>query len=220
MKKQLLTMLCVVTIMTSGVAFADTHSASAGDVTVTVNSQSAATVKANAAAMKVQINAIQSKLNSISTIQRNAIENLAANLLPTEQVKALKTSANNLKTIPAQKSAINITISEDGTISLNNFAKTPNMKNKLQNLTTSQKTAIKRDLQNLSTARASYAQVLVQSKQLLVAAQNDPVAALTLKADIANLIKTQKTIMKQNRDISKLTSNINKAATKAGVTLK
>ncbi len=212
MNKKLLTTLFLVVSLFSSNAYADSVQ------TNTVSSS--ATVKANIATMRTQLNSIQRKLNSITTTHRANIDNLIVNLLPAEQVNVYKQEMQVLSGESTLKSVINFDVTDYATNKLNKYLNTTNAKTKLTNLTTSQKAAIKKDLNNLETVKTSYTQVFEQTKELLKNAKNDPVATIILRDDIANLITSQKRVLNETKNIAKLTSNLNKTALKAGVTLK
>ena len=210
MNKKLLTTLFLVVSLFSSNAYADT---------VQTNTVPAST-KSSVATIKTQLNSIQSKLNSITTTHRANVDNLIVNLLPAEQVNVYKQEMQALSGESTLKAIINFDVTDYATNKLNKYLNTTNAKTKLTNLTTSQKAAIKKDLNNLETVKTSYTQVFEQTKELLKNAKNDPVATIILRDDIANLITSQKRVLNETKNITKLTSNINKTALKAGVTLK
>ena len=67
MNKKLLTTLFIIGALFTSNTYADT--------VTTTNTSSSATTKENIATMRTQLNAIQSKLNSISTMHRTNIDN-------------------------------------------------------------------------------------------------------------------------------------------------
>ncbi len=224
MKKQIITMLCVS-------AFLISNSASAAEIsksfkgfnfnikTPTTESKTASKTAVNKAAMKAQISSIKSKINSTSSSYQSSVDNLANNLLPTEQLKKLNEEKAKIKDSTKQNVDVNIEIAEDGTIKLNKFLKSSASKDSFKNLTLAQKTAIKRDINNLRNINSSYIQIAEQSKTLLKQIKSDPIAALELKADLTDLVKTQVNATKQAKSTTKLLNNLATAAAKAGVTL-
>ena len=225
MKKQIICAMTVCALLVSNSALAATVSKSFGGFNFNVttpNTTSSKTVQtsANTAAMKAQIDAITSKVNSLSTNYQNSINSLANNLLPTAQIDKLKEEKEKLQKASKSTVDVNIEIAEDGTIALNKFLKTSSAKETFKNLSVAQKTAIKKDLNNLASVNSSYSQIIEQSKILAKQIKADPVAAMNLKADIINLTKVQINAAKQVKNITKLSANIVTSASKAGVSIK
>lgn len=225
MKKQIICAMTVCALLVSNSALAATVSKSFGGFNINVttpNTTSSKTVQtsANTAAMKAQIDAVTSKVNSLSTNYQNSINSLANNLLPTAQIDKLKEEKEKLQKASKSTVDVNIEIAEDGTIALNKFLKTSSAKETFKNLSVAQKTAIKKDLNNLASVSSSYSQIIEQSKTLAKQIKADPVAAMNLKADIINLTKVQINAAKQVKNITKLSANIVTSASKAGVSIK
>ncbi|MBQ3311317.1 hypothetical protein IJG72_04495 [bacterium] len=212
MKKSLI-FLFVTMLMTFSGAYAK------DSVSNTVTTTSAEAQK-NLADLRTQISSIQSKLNSISGSHRATLDNLIVNLLPESQVASYKNDIKDLSGESTLKSVVNFDVIDYSTNKLNKYLKTADAKTKLENLTTSQKTAIKRDLNNLSSVKTSYGQVFTQAKELANKIKNDPIAILILRDDLSNLLSSQKEVLNQSKNILKLSSNINKASVNAGVSLK
>ena len=210
MNKKLLTILFLIGSLFLNNAYANT---------VTTTTTTNTTLQNNVTNMRTQINSIQSKLNTISEIHRTNVDNLLVNLLPIEQVNAYKQELQSLNGESTLQSLVNFDICDYATNKLNKYLNTAEAKTKLANLTTSQKTAIKKDLNNLKTVQTSYAQVVDQTKELLKNAKSDPMATILLKDDISNLISSQKRIFSQTKNITKLTSNLNKTTINAGLSL-
>ncbi len=229
MKKQIISVLCISTILLSTSANAATFTKNVKgfnfDITTPSLSNSkkvseqAAKRSVNKAAMKSQIDAINSKVNSISSTYQSSVNNLANNLLPAEQLKKLNEEKAKIKSNAKSGVNVNIEIAEDGTVKLNKYLKSSDSTNTLKKLTTAQKAAIKKDLNNLKNVNSSYAQVVEQSKKLASQIKADPVAALELKSDLTAMVKNQTKAAKQAKNISKLTSNLVSKAAKAGLSL-
>lgn len=230
MKKQFISAVCISTLLLSGSVSAETYTKNVKgfDFNITTpslsNSKSVkareARISVNKAAMKAQIDSINSKINSISGTYQSSVNNLANNLLPTEQLKKLNEEKAKIKSNTKSGANINIEIAEDGSVRLNKYLKSSGSTDTFKNLTLAQKTAVKKDLNSLRNVSSSYSQVVEQSKTLISQIKADPAAALELKSDLTGLVKNQTAAAKQVKSISKLTSNLVSSAAKAGLTLK
>ena len=229
MKKQLISALCISAVLLSGSANAASFTKNLKGVNINVKTPTLSTTQnakvqakkatLNKAAMKAQIDAINSKVNSISSTYQSSVNNLANNLLPAEQLKKLNEEKAKLKSSSKDKINVNIEIAEDGSVKLNKYLKSSVSTDTFKNLTTAQKSAIKKDLNNLKNVSSSYTQVAEQSKKLAAQIKADPITALELKSDLTAMVKNQAKAAKQAKNISKLTSNLVSSASKAGLSL-
>lgn len=225
MKKKIVTAMCLSSLLVLNSAYAATINKSLKGFDFNITTPSVSTTQkttansANKAAMKAQISAINSKVNSVSSTYQAAVNNLANNLLPTEQLKKYNEEKAKIKNSAASKATINIEIAEDGTVKLNKYLKSSSSKDTFKNMTSAQKAAIKNDLKKLSSVNNSYSQIAEQSKTLIKQIKSDPVTALELKTDLKDMIKNQVKVAKQVKSITKLTNTLTTSAAKSGVSL-
>lgn len=226
MNKKIISTLCVSALLAAGSVQASTFTKSFKGLdiniktpTVTQPAKTTTKTSVNKAAMKANIAAINSKVNSVSATYQSSVNNLANNLLPKEQLKKYNEEKAKLKNASKANATLNIEIAEDGTVSLNKYVKSSASKDTFKNLTVAQKSAIKKDLKNLQSVSSSFSQIADQSKTLAKQIKADPVAALELKNDLTAMVKNEVKVTKQVKNIAKLTKNVTTSAAKAGVSL-
>lgn len=226
MKKKIISTLCISAFLVTGSVHAATFTKSLKGLdinvkapTVSVPAKTTTKTSVNKAAMKANISSINSKVNSVSSNYQSAVNNLANNLLPKEQLKKYNEEKEKIKSQATSNASVNIEIAENGTVSLNKYVKSSSAKDTFKNLTTAQKTAIKKDLKNLQNVSASYSQIAEQSKTLAKQIKADPGAALELKTDLTDMVKNEVKVTKQVKNIAKLSKSITTSAAKAGVSL-
>ena len=225
MKKQIIT-LCALSLLVSNAAVAATISKDLKGFNFNIttpanNSNSASSVKStlSKAAMKAQIDSINSKVNNLSSTYQSSVNSLANNLLPSEQLKSLNEQKQKLQNSSKTANEISVEISNATVSALNKHLKSSASLQTFANLTTAQKTAVKKDLANLKNTSSSLTQITAQSKILVSQIKADPSSALELKSDLSGLVKTQVSVAKQVKSITKLTENLTTSASKAGISL-
>lgn len=184
-----------------------------------VNTQRAAKTIVNKTATKAQISSIKSKINSASSAYQSSVESLANNLLPTEQLKKYNEEKSKIKNAALTQQEVNNEIAKDGTVRLNKILKSSASQDTFKNLNTAQKAVVKKDFNSLKNVSYSYSQIIEQSKILTKQIKADTTAALELKSDITDLTKTQLSVTKQAKCVTKLIDNLIISASKAGVSL-
>ena len=103
MNKKVLSAVCISAMLLSSSAGAATLTKNFKGINLNVttptlsNTKAAAKTSANKAAMKAQIDSINSKVNSISTTYQSTVNILANNLLPSEQLKKLNEEKAKIK---------------------------------------------------------------------------------------------------------------------------
>jgi len=221
MIKQNITVLIIVMLFISNSALANETKNNFSLKTQTpANSAKSTVVKTvNKAAMKAQITTIKSKINSTTSIHQSAVNNLAINLLPKEQLKKYNEEKENLKSDYNSASTLNIAAAQLGTARLNRFLKSYEAKISFENLTIGQKAIIKENLMNLKLASGSYTQITEQVKSLTNLIKSDKATALEFKTDVTDLTKLQYTITNQSKLVNKLIDNLINSASKAGLNL-
>ena len=177
MKKQIITALCVSALLISSTAFAATASKSYGGFTIKVNTpntqtktpqqtQRANTLSANQLAMKKQINAIVNTATTASKNYESAVNGLSTAILPTNEQKDLANQKAKIQKVAKDAMTVNIEIAENGAITLTNYLNTPEAKKNLKNMTPAQKSAIRTNLNKLSSVDTTYTKLISQSKTL------------------------------------------------------
>lgn len=223
MKKQIITTLCVSALLVSGSAFAATASKSLGGFTINVNapttqtktstqqSQRAKTLSANQTAMKNQINSIVNTATSASKTYESAVNGLSTALLPANKQKELANEKAKIQKATKDALTVNIDIAENGAITLTNYLNTPEAKKNLKNMSSSQKSAVRTNLNKLSTVDTTYTKLISQSKTLTDQVANDPTAAILMASEFKKLKTVRTETVKQTKNIAKLTSAIAKS---------
>ena len=222
MKKQIITTLCVSALLISSTAFAATASKSYGGFTINVNTpttqtktpqqtQRANTLSANQLAMKKQINAIVNTATTASKNYESAVNGLSATMLPASKQKDLASQKAKIQKATKDAMTVNIEVAENGAITLTNYLNTPEAKKNLKNMTPAQKSAVRTNLNKLSSVDATYTKLISQSKTLTEQVANDPTAAILMAPEFKKLKTVRTETVKQTKTIAKLTSAIAKS---------
>ena len=222
MKKQIITTLCVSALLISSTAFAATASKSYGGFTIKVNTpntqtktpqqtQRANTLSANQLAMKKQINAIVNTATTASKNYESAVNGLSTAILPTNKQKDLANQKAKIQKVAKDAMTVNIEIAENGAITLTNYLNTPEAKKNLKNMTPAQKSAIRTNLNKLSSVDTTYTKLISQSKTLTEQVATDPTAAILMAHEFKKLKTVRTETVKQTKTIAKLTSAIAKS---------
>ena len=221
MKKQIITTLCVSALLVSSAAIAATTSKSFGGFTINVNtpttqtktttpqqSQRAKTLSANQTAMKNQINSIVNTATSASKTYESAVNGLSTALLPANKQKELAAQKAKIKQVSKDALTVNIDVAENGAITLTNYLNTSEAKKNLKNMSSSQKSAVRTNLNKLAT---TYTKLISQSKTLVEQVANDPTAAILMSSEFKKLKTVRTETVKQTKNIAKLTSAVAKS---------
>lgn len=224
MKKQIITTLCVSALLVSGAAIAATTSKSFGGFTINVNtpttqtktttpqqSQRAKTLSANQTAMKNQINSIVNTATSASKTYESAVNGLSTALLPANKQKELAAQKAKIKQVSKDALTVNIDVAENGAITLTNYLNTSEAKKNLKNMSSSQKSAVRTNLNKLATVDSTYTKLISQSKTLAEQVANDPTAAILMSSEFKKLKTVRTETVKQTKNIAKLTSAVAKS---------
>lgn len=224
MKKQIITTLCVSALLVSSVAIAATTSKSFGGFTINVNtpttqtktttpqqSQRAKTLSANQTAMKNQINSIVNTATSASKTYESAVNGLSTALLPANKQKELAAKKAKIKQVSKDALTVNIDVAENGAITLTNYLNTSEAKKNLKNMSSSQKSAVRTNLNKLATVDSTYTKLISQSKTLVEQVANDPTAAILMSSEFKKLKTVRTETVKQTKNIAKLTSAVAKS---------
>ena len=222
MKKQIITTLCVSALLISSTAFAATASKSYGGFTINVNTpttqtktpqqtQRTTTLSANQLAMKKQINAIVNTATTASKNYESAVNGLSATMLPASKQKDLASQKAKIQKATKDAMTVNINVAENGAITLTNYLNTPEAKKNLKNMTPAQKSAVRTNLNKLSSVDATYTKLISQSKTLTEQVANDPTAAILMAPEFKKLKTVRTETVKQTKTIAKLTSAIAKS---------
>lgn len=224
MKKQIITTLCVSALLVSSAAIAATTSKSFGGFTINVNtpttqtktttpqqSQRAKTLSANQTAMKIQINSIVNTATSASKTYESAVNGLSTALLPANKQKELAAQKAKIKQVSKDALTVNIDVAENGAITLTNYLNTSEAKKNLKNMSSSQKSAVRTNLNKLATVDSTYTKLISQSKTLAEQVANDPTAAILMSSEFKKLKTVRTETVKQTKNIAKLTSAVAKS---------
>ena len=224
MKKQIITTLCVSALLVSNAAIAATTSKSFGGFTINVNtpttqtktttpqqSQRAKTLSANQTAMKNQINSIVNTATSASKTYESAVNGLSTALLPANKQKELAAQKAKIKQVSKDALTVNIDVAENGAITLTNYLNTSEAKKNLKNMSSSQKSAVRTNLNKLATVDSTYTKLISQSKTLAEQVANDPTAAILMSSEFKKLKTVRTETVKQTKNIAKLTSAVAKS---------
>ena len=224
MKKQIITTLCVSALLVSNAAIAATTSKSFGGFTINVNtpttqtktttpqqSQRAKTLSANQTAMKNQINSIVNTATSASKTYESAVNGLSTALLPANKQKELAAQKAKIKQVSKDALTVNIDVAEIGAITLTNYLNTSEAKKNLKNMSSSQKSAVRTNLNKLATVDSTYTKLISQSKTLAEQVANDPTAAILMSSEFKKLKTVRTETVKQTKNIAKLTSAVAKS---------
>lgn len=224
MKKQIITTLCVSALLVSSAAIAATTSKSFGGFTINVNtpttqtktttpqqSQRAKTLSANQTAMKNQINSIVNTATSASKTYESAVNGLSTALLPANKQKELAAQKAKFKQVSKDALTVNIDVAENGAITLTNYLNTSEAKKNLKNMSSSQKSAVRTNLNKLATVDSTYTKLISQSKTLAEQVANDPTAAILMSSEFKKLKTVRTETVKQTKNIAKLTSAVAKS---------
>lgn len=224
MKKQIITTLCVSALLVSSAAIAATTSKSFGGFTINVNtpttqtktttpqqSQRAKTLSANQTAMKNQINSIVNTATSASKTYESAVNGLSTALLPANKQKELAAQKAKIKQVSKNALTVNIDVAENGAITLTNYLNTSEAKKNLKNMSSSQKSAVRTNLNKLATVDSTYTKLISQSKTLAEQVANDPTAAILMSSEFKKLKTVRTETVKQTKNIAKLTSAVAKS---------
>ncbi len=224
MKKQIITTLCVSALLVSSAAIAATTSKSFGGFTINVNtpttqtktttpqqSQRAKTLSANQTAMKNQINSIVNTATSASKTYESAVNGLSTALLPANKQKELAAQKAKIKQVSKDALTVNIDVAENGAITLTNYLNTSEAKKNLKNMSSSQKSAVRTNLNKLATVDSTYTKLISQSKTLVEQVANDPTAAILMSSEFKKLKTVRTETVKQTKNIAKLTSAVAKS---------
>lgn len=224
MKKQIITTLCVSALLVSSAAIAATTSKSFGGFTINVNtpttqtktttpqqSQRAKTLSANQTAMKNQINSIVNTATSASKTYESAVNGLSIALLPANKQKELAAQKAKIKQVSKDALTVNIDVAENGAITLTNYLNTSEAKKNLKNMSSSQKSAVRTNLNKLATVDSTYTKLISQSKTLAEQVANDPTAAILMSSEFKKLKTVRTETVKQTKNIAKLTSAVAKS---------
>mgnify|MGYP000298493489 FL=1 len=224
MKKQIITTLCVSALLVSSAAIAATTSKSFGGFTINVNtpttqtktttpqqSQRAKTLSANQTAMKNQINSIVNTATSASKTYESAVNGLSTALLPANKQKELAAQKAKIKQVSKDALTVNIDVAENGAITLTNYLNTSEAKKNLKNMSSSQKSAVRTNLNKLATVDSTYTKLISQSKTLAEQVANDPTAAILMSSEFKKLKTVRTETVKQTKNIAKLTSAVAKS---------
>ena len=222
MKKQIITTLCVSALLISSTAFAATASKSYGGFTINVNTpttqtktpqqtQRTNTLSANQLAMKKQINAIVNTATTASKNYESAVNGLSATMLPASKQKDLASQKAKIQKATKDAMTVNIEVAENGAITLTNYLNTAEAKKNLKNMTPAQKSAVRTNLNKLSSVDATYTKLISQSKTLTEQVANDPTAAILMAPEFKKLKTVRTETVKQTKTIAKLTSAIAKS---------
>lgn len=224
MKKQIITTLCVSALLISSAAIAATTSKSFGGFTINVNtpttqtktttpqqSQRAKTLSANQTAMKNQINSIVNTATSASKTYESAVNGLSTALLPANKQKELAAQKAKIKQVSKDALTVNIDVAENGAITLTNYLNTSEAKKNLKNMSSSQKSAVRTNLNKLATVDSTYTKLISQSKTLAEQVANDPTAAILMSSEFKKLKTVRTETVKQTKNIAKLTSAVAKS---------
>ena len=224
MKKQIITTLCVSALLVSSAAIAATTSKSFGGFTINVNtpttqtktttpqqSQRAKTLSANQTAMKNQINSIVNTATSASKTYESAVNGLSTALLPANKQKELAAQKAKIKQVSKDALTVNIDVAENGAITLTNYLNTSEAKKNLKNMSSSQKSAVRTNLNKLATVDSTYTKLISQSKTLAEQVANDPTAAILMSSEFKKLKTVRIETVKQTKNIAKLTSAVAKS---------
>lgn len=224
MKKQIITTLCVSALLLSSTAIAATTSKSFGGFTINVNtpttqtktttpqqSQRAKTLSANQTAMKNQINSIVNTATSASKTYESAVNGLSTALLPANKQKELAAQKAKIKQVSKDALTVNIDVAENGAITLTNYLNTSEAKKNLKNMSSSQKSAVRTNLNKLATVDSTYTKLISQSKTLAEQVANDPTAAILMSSEFKKLKTVRTETVKQTKNIAKLTSAVAKS---------
>lgn len=222
MKKQIITTLCVSALLISSTTFAATASKSYGGFTINVNTpttqtktpqqtQRTTTLSANQLAMKKQINAIVNTATTASKNYESAVNGLSATMLPASKQKDLASQKAKIQKATKDAMTVNIEVAENGAITLTNYLNTPEAKKNLKNMTPAQKSAVRTNLNKLSSVDATYTKLISQSKTLTEQVANDPTAAILMAPEFKKLKTVRTETVKQTKTIAKLTSAIAKS---------
>ena len=224
MKKQIITTLCVSALLVSSAAIAATTSKSFGGFTINVNtpttqtktttpqhSQRAKTLSANQTAMKNQINSIVNTATSASKTYESAVNGLSTALLPANKQKELAAQKAKIKQVSKDALTVNIDVAENGAITLTNYLNTSEAKKNLKNMSPSQKSAVRTNLNKLATVDSTYTKLISQSKTLAEQVANDPTAAILMSSEFKKLKTVRTETVKQTKNIAKLTSAVAKS---------
>lgn len=224
MKKQIITTLCVSALLVSSAAIAATTSKSFGGFTINVNtpntqtktttpqqSQRAKTLSANQTAMKNQINSIVNTATSASKTYESAVNGLSTALLPANKQKELVAQKAKIQQVSKDALTVNIDVAENGAITLTNYLNTSEAKKNLKNMSSSQKSAVRTNLNKLATVDSTYTKLISQSKTLAEQVANDPTAAILMSSEFKKLKTVRTETVKQTKNIAKLTSAVAKS---------
>ena len=224
MKKQIITTLCVSALLVSSAAIAATTSKSFGGFTINVNtpttqtktttpqqSQRAKTLSANQTAMKNQINSIVNTATSASKTYESAVNGLSTALLPANKQKELAAQKAKIKQVSKDALTVNIDVAENGAITLTNYLNTSEAKKNLKNMSSSQKSAVRTNLNKLATVDSTYTKLISQSKTLAEQVANDPTASILMSSEFKKLKTVRTETVKQTKNIAKLTSAVAKS---------
>lgn len=224
MKKQIITTLCVSALLVSSAAIAATTSKSFGGFTINVNtpntqtktttpqqSQRAKTLSANQTAMKNQINSIVNTATSASKTYESAVNGLSTALLPANKQKELAAQKAKIQQVSKDALTVNIDVAENGAITLTNYLNTSEAKKNLKNMSSSQKSAVRTNLNKLATVDSTYTKLISQSKTLAEQVANDPTAAILMSSEFKKLKTVRTETVKQTKNIAKLTSAVAKS---------
>ena len=224
MKKEIITTLCVSALLVSSAAIAATTSKSFGGFTINVNtpttqtktttpqqSQRAKTLSANQTAMKNQINSIVNTATSASKTYESAVNGLSTALLPANKQKELAAQKAKIKQVSKDALTVNIDVAENGAITLTNYLNTSEAKKNLKNMSSSQKSAVRTNLNKLATVDSTYTKLISQSKTLAEQVANDPTAAILMSSEFKKLKTVRTETVKQTKNIAKLTSAVAKS---------
>lgn len=224
MKKRIITTLCVSALLVSSAAIAATTSKSFGGFTINVNtpttqtktttpqqSQRAKTLSANQTAMKNQINSIVNTATSASKTYESAVNGLSTALLPANKQKELAAQKAKIKQVSKDALTVNIDVAENGAITLTNYLNTSEAKKNLKNMSSSQKSAVRTNLNKLATVDSTYTKLISQSKTLAEQVANDPTAAILMSSEFKKLKTVRTETVKQTKNIAKLTSAVAKS---------
>ena len=224
MKKQIITTLCVSALLVSSAAIAATTSKSFGGFTINVNtpttqtktttpqqSQRAKTLSANQTAMKNQINSIVNTATSASKTYESAVNGLSTALLPANKQKELAAQKAKIQQVSKDALTVNIDVAENGAITLTNYLNTSEAKKNLKNMSSSQKSAVRTNLNKLATVDSTYTKLISQSNTLAEQVANDPTAAILMSSEFKKLKTVRTETVKQTKNIAKLTSAVAKS---------
>lgn len=222
MKKQIITTLCVSALLVSSTAFAATASKSFGGFTFNIDTQTtqtqttqqiqrAKTLSANQVAMKKQINNIVNTATTASKNYESAVNSLSTALLPANKQTELANQKAAIQKATKDAMTVNIKVAENGAITLTNYLNSAEAKKNLKNLTPAQKSAVKTNLNKLSSVDTTYTNLISQSKTLSEQVTNDPTAAILIASEFKKLKTVKTETVKQTKTIAKLTTAIAKS---------